>query len=102
MEETANSWWVVLEHYKTSGTKCTDSLELEPQSQKSYEEATAITSSRSVCLYHGNGQLIQLAEEQFCHLFYSSNASDSLGLRESIASGMCHSMAEAKKTYDRR
>jgi len=45
---------------------------------------------------------INSLRSSFVTYFYSSEVSDSQGLRESIASGMRHSIAEAKKTYDRR
>lgn len=38
----------------------------------------------------------------FITYFYSSEASENLNLRESIASGMRHSVSEAQRTYDRR
>lgn len=152
--KTSNSWWIVLERYKTSSTKGSDSLELEPQSQKllvaylelfgnSYrshlfqkwqdkhnrkqldsqelqdQEYLFVPSTKSkqqcfsesgwsqlVCTIFkektGMAISINSLRSSFVTYFYSSDASDSLGLRESIASGMRHSIAEAKKTYDRR
>jgi len=152
--KTTNSWWLVLERYKTSSTKGSDSLELEPQSQKllvtylelfsgSYrphlfqkwqdkhnrkqldsqelkdQEYLFVPSTKSkqqffsesgwsqlVCTIFkektGMAITINSLRSSFVTYFYFSEASDNLGLRESIASGMRHSMAEAKKTYDRR
>lgn len=45
---------------------------------------------------------INMLRSSFVTYFYSSNASDSQCMRESVASGMRHSVNEAQKTYDRR
>jgi hypothetical protein len=147
--KTTNSWWIMLEHYKTASIK---GLELELQSQKllvTYLELFANTYRNHILhkwqLKHEatNGQ--EIPDEKFlfvpstksrqqhfsefgwshfvCMLFkektrmtisinsirssfvtyfYGSEKSDSQGLRESIASGMQHSITKAKKTYDRR
>lgn len=149
--KTTSSWWLVLEHYKTSNTKGSDSLELEPQSQKlliAYlelfyehfrphlfekwhakhksiqntlqdEKFLFVPSSKSTEQHFtdsgwsqmmcnlfksktGMSISINSLRSSFVTYFYSSEASDSPGLRESIASGMRHSITEAKKTYDRR
>jgi hypothetical protein len=45
---------------------------------------------------------INCLRSSFITYFYDSDASENLNLRESIASGMRHSISEAMKTYDRR
>ena len=45
---------------------------------------------------------INMIRSSFVTYFYSSEASNSQCMRESIASGMRHSINEAQKTYDRR
>lgn len=45
---------------------------------------------------------INVLRSSFITYFYGSEASDNLSLRESMANGMRHSMAEAQRTYDRR
>jgi hypothetical protein len=50
----------------------------------------------------GMGITINMLRSAFVTHFYNTEDSDNLGLRESIASGMRHSVARAKSTYDKR
>lgn len=45
---------------------------------------------------------VNMLRSSFVTYFYSSDASSNVSLRESMASGMRHSVAQAKATYDRR
>ncbi len=152
--KTTNTWWLVLNQYKTAKNKGVDSLELNPNSQKvliTYLELFLNTFRHHLLQNwwekqrNHNPMVIQKLDEKYlfiscgatkeqhynesawstmiCQIFkektgmaisinvlrssfityfYGTEASDNLNLKESMASSMRHSIAEAQKTYDRR
>ena len=150
--KTTNTWWLILDSFKTVKAKGVDSIELDPGSQKlliTYLELF-LNQYRKLLVEHwwhkkeeniehevvddnflfippgksknqaftesawsammcklfkdktGISVTINTLRSSFITYFYSSEASDNISLRESMASGMRHSIQEAQRTYDRR
>lgn len=154
--KTTNTWWLVLNEFKTVKNKGIDSVELDPKSQKvlvTYLELFLkhyrphllgrwwekkkksnpmvtqehIVDEKYLFVPPGNTKQQCFAESawsamvcklfkektgmhisinalrsSFITYFYGSEAAENVNLRESMASGMRHSVAEAQRTYDRR
>lgn len=80
-------------------------LFIPPGSTKNQGYSESAWSSMVVSMFKektGMNISINSLRSSFLTYFYGSEASENLNLRESIASGMRHSISEAQKTYDRR
>ena len=154
---STNTWWLILDQFKTKKNKGIDSIELNPQTQdilitylelfiskyrqllleswwkKEKETNLMITKTQAMkddgylfvassnckeqCYTEsawsimmcqifkektGMNVTINILRSAFITYFYGSEDSQNLNLRESVASGMRHSIQEAQRTYDRR